>query len=453
MTEYFQRLSLKSRFRLFLLAVVFVLSLVTIVLLPKIYLQGMIDSSTGVLFAQANDFESRYLADHSAKPVQTNEIQSYLAVEEIPQALRSRFDIRTLKYDQAYLKEWHEDSTIIVCYFYKSKVGDTGTTLYQFQKIDVQKRPEHAFSTIRAIQWAFSAVGIAMVMVVSHLLVRQVVNPIASLHNWVTQIRPGVAPPALPSQIRSDEIGHVAEMLRSSLQRNYDLQVRERHFLQSASHELRTPITVIQNAAELARRQIQLGRGNIQEPLSRIERSCQKMKAVTESLLWLNRIRSHKIEKTLLNVNDCVQSLANDIFCESREEWRIQYHGQNVTCLLPRSLFEICVGNILRNAYQHAFGKSVSITIENNEVTVANEVSPELLTQVQLNEDNILAGGITSNSGFGIGLMLTAKISKSCGWHFLVSIRDGGAHSTLTFDDAAMPSNREVLRVVDQDFT
>lgn len=422
-------LSLHNRFRLLLIAVVALLCLTIVVILPKIYLRGMIDSSSGVLYAQANDFERRYLYDSTAEPVQTNELLSYLSYEAIPKDLRRRFQIEDLEFEKTYLEEWHEDGTIIVCYFYKQRLGDTGTTLYQFQKIDIQKRPEHAFSTIKRIQIGFGVAAILLVMLGSYALIRQVVRPISALHGWVRQLTPHAPPGELPAAIKNDEIGDVAQELKQSLQQNYQLYTREKNFLESASHELRTPVAVVRSAAELIRKQLQMGRSNFSQPLERIERSAQTMKAVIDSLLWLSRIETQGVEgASPVAVGKLVQIIAAETFGEEDNAWTLEQTDPDLFWRAPPTLLEICLRNMLTNASKHALDGRANIVLDENRVVVSNTATGSL----KLSQEDILESGIVSNSGFGIGLLLTAKIAKVLGWEFTLTIEHGGAQSTLT---------------------
>ncbi|MDQ2077005.1 sensor histidine kinase KdpD [Marinimicrobium sp. ABcell2] len=422
-------LSLHNRFRLLLIAVVAVLCLTIVVILPQIYLRGMIDSSSGVLYAQANDFEQRYLQDSSAEPVQTRELLSYLSYEEIPENLRRRFHIKDLEFGRTYLEEWHEDGTIIVCYFYKQQLGETGTTLYQFQKIDIQKRPEHAFSTIRQIQMGFGVAAILLVLLGSYILLRQVVRPISALHGWVRQLTPHAPPGDLPTAIKKDEIGEVAHELKQSLQQNYQLYAREKKFLESASHELRTPVSVVRNAAELIRKQLEMGRSDFTQPLARIERSGQTMKAVIDSLLWLSRIESQGVEDpSPVAVAKLVQVVAAEAFSEDEQAWTLATPSADIYWCVPPTLLEICLRNMLTNASKHALDRRANIILEENRIVVRNTAAGS----VKLSQEDILASGIVSNRGFGIGLLLTAKIAKALDWQFTLTISEGLAESVLT---------------------
>jgi len=92
--------------------------------------------------------------------------------------------------------------------------------------------------------------------VVGGLLARTAIAPVVRLADKVKALTPQTLNGNLPTvefahEFHDDEIGILANTLQSSLQRIGAFVEREQRFTRDASHELRTPIAVIQGAVEL----------------------------------------------------------------------------------------------------------------------------------------------------------------------------------------------------------
>lgn len=418
---------------MYLFVMAILLTSMGVSLLPRIYHQGMADSSKGMLYAEANDFERRFLEDRNARLLQTSEIFSYLNEATIPADLLHHFNVTELENEKLYLEEWATEQTFIVCYFYKKRIAGTGVTLYQFQKIDVSKRPEHAFSTIKNIQWSFALFSLFLVYIFYQSFIRRVAGPTVSLSNWIDAQKKYEPPASLPNGLYADEIGRVGEKLHEALQNAHNFTEREKLFLETASHELRTPITVVQNAAELAERQILLNKGNISDTIFRIKSAAAKMKALTEGLLWLTRDKSEKIPSETFDVAETIENiLIENLAMNSRDDWDIEFDsGARHIVIMPKVLFSICVDNLIRNAFQHAVDKRITIEYSATEIKISNGSSDEAQTIAQ---KEILHLGIRSSRGFGIGLSLVAKIVEAKSWVFDLEICNGIAIARLQFN-------------------
>ena len=86
------------------------------------------------------------------------------------------------------------------------------------------------------------------------------------------------------------EAGHLARAFNVMLDEEQATEDRLRRFVADASHELRTPVTVIQGVAELWQKGALSEKGAIDDALRRVGQEGARMAALVEDLLLLARL-------------------------------------------------------------------------------------------------------------------------------------------------------------------
>lgn len=127
---------------------------------------------------------------------------------------------------------------------------------------------------------------------------RKVIAPVIHLSDQVNKSGPQNLPTDLSKDFMADEVGTLAAALEQTMQRIEAFVEREHQFTRDASHELRTPVTVIKGAAEILRKQLNPIDESVLRPLDRIQRQVANMENIIEALLWLSR---EKISHDSLN--------------------------------------------------------------------------------------------------------------------------------------------------------
>ena len=264
---------------------------------------------------------------------------------------------------------------------------------------------------------------------------RLAISPLRSLSGWMNKIDEDHPPEKLPVDINNDEIGQLAQELRSALVRIHDNTAREKQFLRNASHELRTPIAIIRNAMDLLEHKRAIGDDDIDAVLRRIRRAGDTMKSVTEAILWLALDRYHAPEKVVISV----AKIVNEVISENQEVYQSKKISLNahiedsIEIEIEPVLLRIALDNMLRNAFQYC-GDDGTITLnclstERIEIVNSTPTYDNVSTQYSETETTMQTGG------FGLGLSLVAKIAEKQGWKFHFSLEDDCAISRLYFID------------------
>ena len=209
-----------------------------------------------------------------------------------------------------------------------------------------------------------------------------------------------------------DEVGVLAGTIEKTLERISAFVARERYFTASASHELRTPITVITGAVELLEHS-DLSVAD-QKLVDRVRRATLDMKTTIEMFLCLAR----EIDDGMYGKQFLVAPLVNQAVEQQRHvlkgksvEVDIAQQATPRVCGHPQA-FVIAVNNLVRNAFEHTLAGQGPITIRINEqeLLITNKFSSEAQgahTPTEL-----------ASHGYGLGLGIVQRLCERNGWTF-----------------------------------
>ncbi|WP_226702185.1 sensor histidine kinase [Microbulbifer elongatus] len=248
------------------------------------------------------------------------------------------------------------------------------------------------------------------------LVMRRAVAPVAQLAKVVADIDPEQLTAEDLKRIESsrfgdDEVGVLARTIEKTLERISAFVERERYFTGSASHELRTPITVIMGALELLE-QSDLSAADA-KVVDRVKHATFEMNSTIEMFLCLAR----ETDSGLYNE----QFLVMPLVTQAVDQQRHLLNGKSVdldiddlakpsVCGHPRA-FSIAVNNLVRNAFEHTLNGQVPITIRirEQELFVTNQVCSDTEEQYTPTE---------SPQGYGLGLGIVQRLCERNGWSF-----------------------------------
>lgn len=275
--------------------------------------------------------------------------------------------------------------------------------------------PSNIIQTVLVITVTVFIVLLITVLWIAQRFNQRVLKPMEALAEMaanIDQAKPLDHHPIL--QDRS-ETGLVAKTLVAGIERIRVYHQRENDFLQNASHELRTPITVLGSALDIIERRQQLGKKDIDKPLTHMRQAVINMKSTTEALLWLSRDTPQSVESLPVTANDLQQMLS-----EVTEQLQYLIDGRELrVCIDPipddlifynSDLLRIVLSNLIRNAYEHTFEGQITISISRNEISIND-------TGIGLNDTtNLMQRGQSGRDSFGLGLDIVARIADKKGW-------------------------------------
>jgi signal transduction histidine kinase len=226
------------------------------------------------------------------------------------------------------------------------------------------------------------------------------------------------------SQFGDDEVGLLAGTIEKTLERIGAFIARERYFTGSASHELRTPITVITGALELLE-QSDLSAAD-EKVINRMRRATLDMKTTIEMFLCLAR----ETDDGLYDEQFLVEPLVSQAIDQQRHllsgklvEVEIEHLANPIVCGHPQA-FSIAVNNLVRNAFEHTFAGQgpIRILIKEHELLVTNQVS---------DADGRHTPIEVSPHGYGLGLGIVQRLCERNGWSFLLQADEANITARL----------------------
>jgi heavy metal sensor kinase len=248
----------------------------------------------------------------------------------------------------------------------------------------------------------------------------------------------------LPVENPGDELGRLAIVTNQSLDRLREAMERQRRFTADASHEMRTPLTAIRSAGEVALRRAP-SPAEDRETIGSMLEGVGQLTRLIDRLLLLARADAGTLPVTLerfdasqaaREVADLLQPVADQraVVIETAVSPRLPVTADKV-------LLRHAVLNILDNAIKHSpAGGSVHVTsaLHNGSVSISVRdsgpgIAPEHRKKVfeRFYRVDLSRGRGAMEGGAGLGLAIARwAVESSGGWIELQS--EPGAGSTFT---------------------
>lgn len=177
------------------------------------------------------------------------------------------------------------------------------------------------------------------------LLSGRVILPIRRLADAVENLPTHPVQTSLARDMPRDELGRLGAAIDDYQARLVSAEEAERAFFADASHELRTPISVVRGATELLLEDSEESPA-MRPRLLRLDRGVRELSELLDALLRLARRRTGETEEVVLKawLRKCLAGTAS--IKDGRV--RLVVHGDGGTCLLPASDAELIVRGVIR---------------------------------------------------------------------------------------------------------
>ena len=261
-------------------------------------------------------------------------------------------------------------------------------------------------------------------MAIGLLIGRLSVEPMVRLAGIVAAVDPERVSEADRKRIATyrfgrNEAGLLANAIEKMVARICAFTERERSFTAAASHELRTPVTVIRGALELLEHEELSEQGR--RVLERIRGANTDMQSTIEMFLSLARESDDQlvddenvrvlalVEKAVENCRPLVRAKHGLVDVQAHADPVFEGHAL---------AFATVVGNLLRNAIEHGPQKgrpTIVIRLGTSELVVCNRSEG-----VSASSRSALA-----NPARGLGLEIVNRLCEHNGWSFALTDYDG----------------------------
>jgi signal transduction histidine kinase len=194
-------------------------------------------------------------------------------------------------------------------------------------------------------------------------LSRRVLRPVERLAQAASEIDARTSDRKLPSPGTNDEIGHLTDVLNAMFGRIRQSFAQARRFSADASHELKTPLTIIRGEVEAALRSGQLAPQTEKTMLDLLEET-GRLISIVEGLLLLSQADAGKLEFDLQPVN--LTALLSEIV----EDIEILADPRGITVTNDFQSDVLVQGNaqFLRQVALNLFDNAIKYNIPNGEI-------------------------------------------------------------------------------------
>jgi two-component system, OmpR family, sensor kinase len=204
------------------------------------------------------------------------------------------------------------------------------------------------------------------------------IRPIEDISATAVKIAAGDLTQRINAAETESELGRLAAVLNSTFARLEASFAQQAHFTSNASHELRTPVSVIlmQTQTALSRER---GPAEYREALQACERAAKRMRSLTESLLELARLDAGQepMKRDPFDLTraarDCAQLLQP---LAARRKLKVQVEPKTIECQGDAERISQVITNLLTNAIEFNRDEGeVRITAEANHSTTLLRVT------------------------------------------------------------------------------
>ncbi len=268
------------------------------------------------------------------------------------------------------------------------------------------------------------SLGVAMALIAAAvggwLIGRQTLKPLTRMAEQAGRINERdprerlVVPPA------GDELGQLAVSFNGLLDRLASALHHQRQFMADASHELRTPVSVVRTAAEVTLAREVRPAEEYREALVIVGEQASRLSRLVDAMFLLSRAEAHGVplHREFLNLDDLLTESARAlrVLANQRAVTVTTNGDQEVGVTGDDALLRQMIGNLLDNAIRHAASNgSVMASLARSADRVSLRITNDGPSIAVADRERIFERfvRIGSSDGAGLGLPIARWIAEA----------------------------------------
>jgi signal transduction histidine kinase len=204
------------------------------------------------------------------------------------------------------------------------------------------------------------------------------------------------------------EFNELNQVIKNLLARNYEIYLQQKEFTENASHEMQTPLAIIQGQLELLMQTAPITEDQA-ILISELEASGQRIIRLNKSLLLLTKIENNEYTpKEPVDLVSMVSRLAGSFhdYINKQKIQLIEKFDAHPEVSANASLMEILFSNLISNAIRHNIpGGSLVLEIEKTSFTIRNSGSQKALSTKKLFTRFYKESSHTESTGLGLAIV------------------------------------------------
>lgn len=237
-----------------------------------------------------------------------------------------------------------------------------------------------------------------------------------------------------------DEFAELNQSLDKLITGNIAAYTQQKEFAENASHELQTPLAIVQSKLELLMQSQQL----TTEQYNIIEdalKALSRVSRVNKNLLLLTKIEnSQYMEKDAIDLPGLLANLIPqfETIAAGKQIKLITQLQPAVTITGNRALVEILLNNLITNAIRHsAAGSNIILELTHNSFIISNPGNKSLQTEQLFKR---FATASIQQPGTGLGLAIVKQICNRYNWVIQYAFNNGQHVFSLSFHSDFIPN-------------
>jgi signal transduction histidine kinase len=268
--------------------------------------------------------------------------------------------------------------------------------------------------------FATDIIFITLILGIGSKMSKKLLFPVKKMTETVNQVSLQDLNTRLDVKGSKDELKDLAKTFNDMMDRIQKSYEQQNRFVSDASHELRTPISVIQGYANLLDRWGKEDKSVLEESITAIKSEAENMKDLVEKLLFLARSdkNTQKVELTDFKLNELVEELIKETKLIDTKHKIINEYNEKVIIngdkKLLKEAFRIFIDNSIKytpengiikiNLYTKA--KQLILEIEDTGIGISKEHLPHIFDRFYRADES----RTKETGGTGLGLSIAKWI-------------------------------------------
>ncbi len=266
---------------------------------------------------------------------------------------------------------------------------------------------------------------------ISYRFLSQAVSPIIKLAKTLENLDPQSEEfseklkHALPDNV-DQEVAVLSQALSDLSDRIEAFVIRERNFTRDASHELRSPITVIKIATDFLLEDESLKESQ-RKPIQRIKNNAADMEELIEALLILARESENKLSFEPVCINDVVtEEIDRTSNLLKDKPVKVTFEGKEKLFVTGSDkVLSVMIGNLVRNAFSYTDTGDVVIKLDGFNLIIEDSGIGMQEQDVEKMFKPFQRGETRLRGGYGVGLTIVKMLSDRFNWPITVESQLG----------------------------
>lgn len=297
-------------------------------------------------------------------------------------------------------------------------------------------------ATLQQAIWLGVPIALLFASAGGWTIARHTLGPLADMARQADSIDRGLNDAQLRVPNPDDELGLLARAFNRLLTRVTESLFQQRAFMADASHQLRTPVSVVRTAAQVTLSRADRTADEYRDSLEIVSRQSQRLTKMVDDMFLLAMVdaQGRPLQRAPLYLNEIVDSVARDArpLAIERAIAIGNTPGEDIASHGDEHLLRQMLWNLIENAVRYSpAGATIALSIHRTGPSVEIVVADDGPGIAAIDRERIFdrfvrlesAGG---GAGAGLGLPIARWIAEAHGGRLVLDDSAGGCRFRIT---------------------